>query len=209
MKKWTKVLPLFFALVVSGCAIYKGGKVPETTLKPLQKETSELPTVSYTSLFKSGLSAPKERNGAAKNLIEGEFTSTLKESKYFSRISSVDDNADVKIDFSLTNSGNPAAMIPAIITGLSLYIIPSWATENIELKAKVESKSGKKKTYTLNDTTKLVQWLPMAFLYSSNSMSVIPEVRKNMYRNLLSKMERDGFFHIEPNQQLTSLSTSN
>lgn len=208
MKIWSKTLPFLLILMASGCAIYKGGNVPETTLKPLQKETSQLPTVSYTSLVKSGLSTPKEQNGAIKSLIEGEFTSTLKESKYFSRISSIDDNADIKIDFSLTNSGNPAALIPAFITGLSLYIIPSWATDNFELKAKIESKSGKKKTYTLNDTTKIVQWLPMAFLYSSNNMSVIPEVRKNMYRNLLSKMERDGFFHIEPNQQLSSVNNS-
>ena len=90
--------------MASGCAIYKGGNVPETTLTPLQTETSQLPTVSYTSLVKSGLSKPKEQNGALKNLIEGEFTSTLKESKYFSRVSSVDDDADIKIDFSLTNN---------------------------------------------------------------------------------------------------------
>lgn len=194
-----KSLTLALVLVISGCAIFDGENVPKTTLSKYENNGTPKPTVSYLSLAKGGLSSSNKLPESTQSIIEGELLSVLEESNYFGRISKQDNSADINIDITLTNSGNPAAMIPAIITGLSIYAIPSWATDNFNLIAKVERKDGLKKEYTLADSTTIVQWLPMIFFFPANNFSVVPDVRKNMYKKVLSDMQKDGFFTYDSN----------
>jgi len=178
-----------------GCAVFEGGEVPKVAMEAITKNQVEQQSVVYNSVAMGGLGGESNKlPEAVQSIIEGELESVLKESNYFSRVSKVDDEADVRIELTLTNRGNPAALIPAFITGLSLYTIPSWATDHFEVKAKVSAKQGMVKEYELNDSVKLVQWLPMIFVFPAKNFSVVPEVRKNMYRNLLVKMQEDGFF---------------
>ncbi len=189
-----KVLAVVLMVAVSGCAVFDGGKVPTTTLSAYENNGDSKPTLSYSSIAMGGLSSTKKLPEAGQSIIEGELLSVLESSDYFSRISKQDESAEISIEVTLTNSGNPAAMIPAVITGLSLYAIPSWATDNFDLVAKVERQDGLKKEYILADSTTLVQWLPMIFVFPAKNFSVVPDVRKNMYKKVLSDMKEDGFF---------------
>jgi len=68
--------------------------------------------------------------------------------------------ADVVIDGMIYGEGNPAAMIPAFITGLSLYTIPSWVTGKPHVSASV--KQGETvREYDFRDEMTMVQWLPL------------------------------------------------
>jgi hypothetical protein len=192
-----RILAVVLMVTISGCAVFDGGQVPKTTLSAYEGNDASKPTLSYSSTAMGGLSSTKELPEAGQSIIEGELLSVLESSDYFSRISKKDESADVSIEVTLTNSGNPAAMIPAFITGLSLYTIPSWATDNFNLIAKVERQDGLKKEYTLADSATLVQWLPMIFVFPAKNFSVIPDVRKNMYKKVLSDMKEDGFFLYE------------
>ncbi len=189
-----KILAVVLIFAVSGCAVFDGGKVPKTTLSAYENNGNSKPTLSYSSVAMGGLSSTKELPDAGQSIIEGELLSVLESSNYFGRISKRDESADISIETVLTNSGNPAAMIPAFITGLSLYVIPSWATDNFDLVAKVERQDGLKKEYMLADSTTIVQWLPMMFAFPANNFSVIADVRKNMYKKVLADMKEDGFF---------------
>jgi|TARA_B110000238_G_C15961374_1_gene367541 hypothetical protein len=189
-----KILTVVLVLAISGCAVFDGGQVPKTTLTAYEDNGHSKPSVSYSSIAMGGLSSVKEMPEAAQSVIEGELLSVLESSEYFGRISKKDESADININMTLTNSGNPAAMIPAFITGFSLYTIPSWATDNFDLVAKVERKDGLKKEYILADSTTIVQWLPMIFVFPAKNFSVVPDVRKNMYKKVLSDMKEDGFF---------------
>lgn len=180
--------------MLSGCAVFDGEQIPKTTLAPYSGPAESKPSVAYSSTAMGGLSSTKELPEIAQNMIEGELLSVLESSDYFSRISKKDGDADIVIDVKMTNSGNPAAMIPAFITGFSLYTIPSWATDNFDLVANVKRKDGLQKEYVLSDSATLVQWLPMIFLFPANNFSVIPDVRKNMYAKVLADMNKDGFF---------------
>jgi hypothetical protein len=200
-----KILTVVLMAAISGCAVFDGGQVPKTTLTAYEDNGHSKPNLSYSSIAMGGLSSAKELPEATQSIIEGELLSVLESSDYFGRISKKDESADISIDVTLTNSGNPAAMIPAFITGLSLYTIPSWATDNFNLVAKVERKDGLKKEYILADSTTLVQWLPMIFVFPAKNFSVIPDVRKNMYKKVLSDMKEEGFFDNET----TTLSLAN
>lgn len=189
-----KKILILTMLILSGCAVFDGGKVPETELTSSDTDNVNKPTISYSSLAKGGLSSVKELPEAGQNIIAEELVSELEASEYFSSISKDDKKADIQLEVKLTNSGDPAAIVPAVITGLSLFIIPSWATDNFNLVATAERKDGLKKEYVLADSTKIVQWLPMIFVFPFNNFSVIPDVRKNMYRKVLADMKDDGFF---------------
>lgn len=188
----------FFLCFLSGCAVFSGDQIPPTSLVELDGQVHK-PSLSYSSKALGGLSGPEQLPEAANSIIEGEFLSVVESSNYFGRLSKNDPEADIRVDVTLTNKGNPVALIPAIITGASLYIIPSWATDEFEVIAYVERKDGLKKQYKMEDSATLVQWLPMMFAFPFNNFSVVPEVRKNMYKKVLFDMERDGFF--EQNHQ--------
>lgn len=194
-----KILMVLVILAISGCAVFEGGQVPKTTLSAYENTANSKPSLSYSSLAMGGLSSVKELPETTQSIIEGELLSVLESSGYFGRISKKDESADLSIDVTLTNSGNPAAMIPAFITGLSLYTIPSWARDNFNLVAKVERKDGLKKEYVLADSATLVQWLPMIFVFPAKNFSVVPDIRKNMYKKVLADMKEDGFLSYEDN----------
>jgi len=188
-----KKLALSFVVLLSGCAVFDGGNVPNATLSPAENGVQK-PTLSYSSTSFSGLATVDKSPEATQTIIENELISQLEESDYFNSIAKKDDTADITLDVKLTNTGDPAAMIPALITGLSLYTIPSWATDNFDLVATAKRKDGLEKEYVLADSTTIVQWLPMIVAFPFNNFSVVPDVRKNMYRKVLSDMKADGFF---------------
>jgi hypothetical protein len=185
---------LFISLcfTLSGCAIFNGGKVPETVLMPMEKTDQKKPTISYDITASGGVFSTSKSPEFIQSIIAGELLQTLEQSEYFSRISKNDDEAELSLSVTIKNSGNPAALIPAMITGFSLYTIPSWATDKFVVTAVAKNKDGNSKQYVLEDTTILVQWLPMIFVFPIKNFSVIPEVRKNMYRNIIMQMKNDG-----------------
>ena len=194
-----KVITVVLLATLSGCAVFDGGKVPETTLAAYQYTGVAKPTLSYSSSAFGGLSATKELPATGQSIIEGELLSVLESSDYFARIAKNDKTADISVQVTMTNKANSAAVIPAMITGFSLYTIPSWATDEFELIAKAKRSDGLEKDYVLADSTTIVQWLPMIFAFPFKNFSVIPDVRKNMYKKVLSNMQDDGFFSASAN----------
>lgn len=72
--------------------------------------------------------------------------------------------ASFVIDGTAIDHSNTAVLVPALITGLSLYTIPSWVTQTIDIK--INAKSGEKtNSYQLNDSFTLVQWFSMLFAF--------------------------------------------
>ena len=181
------ILSLFSLL--TSCAVFKGNQVVPVTLSQIKSDTKK-PSLSYFLSVYNDSGEETKANDNQLSIIEGEFINTLKESGYFSRISVNDSEADIKLDIKLTITSNPAALIPAVITGLSLYIIPSWATYKFTVDARVDNKGNYQK-YQLSDSATLVQWLPMIFVLPFQNFNNITEVRKNIYNALIIKMQKD------------------
>lgn len=194
MKKIYAIL-LLTLFSISGCAVFEGGNLEKANL-PVSKITeSGKVTLSYKAIaIDDGISSQTPLPEAGQSIITGELLAVLEETGYFSRIAKNDSSAETRIDMSLVHSSCPAAVIPAIITGLSFYTIPSWATNNFEVTVKAEGRRGLSKEYVFRDSTILVQWLPMIFFAPIYNPSIAPEVRKNIYKKVLLEMQNDGFF---------------
>ena len=88
-----------------------------------------------------------------------------------------------------------AAVIPAFITGLTLFVIPSWATSHVHIAADVKAKNSNN-SYELRDSMVMVQWLPMIFAmpFTGTPIKIEKEVGENTYRSLILKMKNNGAF---------------
>ncbi len=108
------------------------------------------------------------------------------------------------LQIGLSLSKDPAALLPAMLTGLSLYLIPSWETSNYKLTANFLDANGDEHYYEFRDKTVLVQWLPMLLAFPfAYPFSTEEELIKKMYNNLAYKISKDRT--ISP--QLTNQST--
>ena len=186
---------IFFILGISaslfGCAIFRSNELPELGKFPGPAATSKKPTAGYefASAVDMGGKRPSHENARA--IHEREFVETLRESGYFATVEK-GSGKDVQVVVDLVEFADPAAMVGAVITGLSLYTIPSWATSTMEITCKVATADGKTREYKLKDSAVLVQWLPMMFVFPFKPFSGIEDMRKNLYKHLIVKMREDG-----------------
>lgn len=178
-------------LIIQGCASFPGNKLQQVSSFPQLNEVEKQKAVTYALATETDLFG-KSHNPLSRSIAENELADVIRESGYFTTWGS-GINGEVVIDAKFVNSGNPVAMIPAFITGLTLYIVPSWATDTFTLTAKVKTQDGKEHSYELEDTSTLVQWLPMIFV-PGNPIEVPLSVRKNIWKNLILKMRQDGVF---------------
>jgi hypothetical protein len=191
-------------LLFTGCASFPRNHLPSVGNLPRLTESTNKPSASYS--FSSGvdLFRKQEHQENVRKQLEDEFVCVLRESGHFASLAP-GDQGDMNIEVRLVNSGTPAAMIPAFITGLSLYTIPSWATDTYTITAKVRAIDGKMYTYELEDSMTTVQWLPMIVVAPfKNMVSVSKEVRRNIWRNLILKMQEDGVLCKRENTAITS-----
>jgi hypothetical protein len=148
-------------------------------------------TYSFAYTYKIAVEGSGPESGRA--AMSQEFAQVLTESAQFATVTEAATGGDLHIDVRLHNYGNPAAVIPAFITGFSFFTIPSWTTDHWQLTAAVSHPGGDPHSYTLEDSEIMVTWLPMILVMPFKFPGqVIPEVRRNMYKNLLKTMRENG-----------------
>lgn len=188
----TVTLFLFvMSLSLSGCAIFRANDLPEVGTLPAPSAATPKPAAGYAFSTSIAMGSKRPQHENARAAQEAEFVAVLRESGYFARVEK-GSGKDMNIAVELLETGDPAAMAGAVITGLSLYTIPSWATIDFEVVCKVTTTDGRSREYKLKDTATLVQWLPMLVVFPFKSFSEIEDLRKNLYKNLIVKMRQDG-----------------
>ncbi len=104
-------------------------------------------------------------------------------------------DADIVMNLTIDNKANSASVLFSVITGLSLYAIPSWIESKINLKVSVQ-KNKKSYDYELSDSVTIAQWLPFIVMmpFKDNALKAEENMDINLYRNLFLKMDEDGVF---------------
>jgi hypothetical protein len=175
--------------VMTGCAMFAGGKVPGTTLAESTVEDQTKPTLSFhNSKINSYLTGDSYQ----------ELLRELRKSQYFKQINGVDSaEADIELEVTLkANRKGGSHPVQDWLSGLTLNIIPIWKNDHYEVTALVKNKKGLEKEYVVSDTITFVLWLPL-WLVSPFTLGTEEDVLANMYRNIIQQMYEDGF--IEEN----------
>jgi len=181
-------------IFISGCAGFQAKKLPLVNAKEISLTKSPKTKVFSRWTFVSDGSSISENVKVATAAIQKtEFEKAIKDTGCCEIVDNTSDAALI-VEGTSYDESNPAAMIPAIITGLSLYTIPSWVTQEFHIK--VTSTAGSKTNqYELRDSFTLVQWLPMAFAFPFQGGPIKngEELQSNTFRNLVVNMKNDGY----------------
>lgn len=187
---------IFVFSFISGCAVFKGNAIPLIPDEALDFRAKN-PLKVYNKWVldsDSSIILPSFKD-QVESSAKISFEKSLHTAGCCVLVDSKED-ADIVVDGVVIQRSNFAAILPAAITGASLYTIPSWATNNLKIEAFVRRKNGVTKNYTITDSTILVQWLPMIFVmpFVGDIVSVSKEVNDNMHKTLVEKIGRDRFF---------------
>jgi hypothetical protein len=178
-------------VVASGCASFKANNLPSVSASNYQLSVPEKTKVFSRWSFDTTSSLVNKDAAAA--IHKSFFEQAITESGCCDIVEGPTE-ASLIIDGIVKDHSSSAVLIPAFITGFSLYTIPSWVTETVDLKVSANAGS-KKNDYELNDSFKLVQWLPMifAFPFTGGPTENSKELKTNTYKNLVIQLRNDNF----------------
>lgn len=176
--KEIRIVTTLLVLMLSGCAVFQGNEVASNQAQG--KFEGKPRRITYSI------------EGNVENKEEELLKSTM--SKYGLQLEwgHARNDGVAHIDINLSFRRNGAAVVPAILTGLTLYIIPSWQTQNYELQANLTNGQTAGYDYRSKDHTTLVQWLPMIFAFPfAMPFTAEDKVIERMYSDMAYKVSRE------------------
>lgn len=181
------------AFQMSGCVGFRANNLATVKPEQLQFSSENKPKVFSRWKIESNSSLLNDQAKAAAAAIhKKQFEKALTETNCCILVEGPTE-ANVVVSGTAYADNNPAAMIPAFITGFSLYTIPSWVTAKVHISADV--KAGEKtSSYELSDSMTMVQWLPMIFAmpFLDNPIKAGKEIDENTHKSLILKMKEGG-----------------
>lgn len=186
-----KIALVSATVLATGCASFQAHNLP--VVQDSEYKVTSAEKVKVFSRWKVETKSSVVNQDAAAAIYKSAFENEIKKSGCCEIVEGPTE-AILVVDGTAVDHSNAAALVPAVITGLSLYTIPSWVTQTIDIK--VNAKSGdKSSTYQLKDSFTLVQWLPMmfAFPFTGGPGANGEELNANTYRNLIVQLKKDGY----------------
>jgi Short C-terminal domain len=152
------IIAVFFLF---GCASFSGNVLPKVSSFPT---VSEKPSVSVGLSFRQyinnqpvNLFVKTAEEGLQKKVVE-----RFEKSGLYSSVAPSNPNSDITVKIDVKDDGS-GSMIMAVITGLSLYIIPSSATDTYKVSANVlNNRKGTENKVELEDF--VIQWQQILLL---------------------------------------------
>jgi hypothetical protein len=177
------------ALLLSGCAGFRARQLPEVAAQDL-RATPAVKTKVYSN-WVMGNDGPQNAQALLKN-SKTQFEKALERSDCCTVVNAAAE-ADVVVEGKVFDEQSQLAMIPALITGFSLYAIPSWVTANVHLTATAK-RGDTLRSYELQDKMTMVQWLPMIVVlpFTGNPIKAETQMVENAYNNLVVNIKKDG-----------------
>ncbi|MHC5065569.1 MAG: hypothetical protein ACYTG5_16515 [Planctomycetota bacterium] len=184
-----ELVDLFACLVLASCVCVRGGQLEEVEVFASNDASATRPCAVVEFSAEFDLMAKRDDPG----MLADEFLRVLRGTKYFESVERGAGENCISISATLRMAGNEAALFFAGLTGLSLYVIPSWGTDKIELVVELSAPGVDVREYRLEDHATTLQWLPFALVFPFFSqVEVYSDIRCNMYRHLVLRMEEDG-----------------
>jgi hypothetical protein len=190
MKKISLIAVAGMLVVLQGCAGFNGNKIDKVGADQLRTASTKKVKVFSRWAFKTD-SSNGQITAANAAIYQKRFEEVLATADCCTIVEGPTE-ADLIVDGTGHDENSKAAVIPAFITGFSLFTIPSWVTINFHVTANAQ-KGAVKRTYDVSDSMTMVQWLPMALAFPfANPFPMEKELADNAIRNLILKMKQDA-----------------
>jgi len=182
--KYLKLLLVLAFASIAGCATFPGNVLPEVTSFPV---ATNKPSVNVTLSFR------QYNNGQPVNIavktgelnLQKKVIERFEKSGLYSSVSVVNQNSDFTVTTSVIDEGS-ASMGMAVVTGLTLYLVPSSATDTFKVTAIVKNnKTGVEKTIEIEDFTTMWQQI---FLLPLLPFKLLPAVVNDVQNNIMDTL---------------------
>ncbi|MGH0038483.1 MAG: hypothetical protein ACQGVK_25900 [Myxococcota bacterium] len=185
--------------MVVGCATFPGGELQDP--RPMALEPAgEEPTAYILPTFKTDLGTPVENTqalGVFKNAIE-KATTTVGLFSEFTFEAYRAREMDYIVKLEMTNSADiGSAMLAGFITGLTLFVIPSYATDVYSLRAEVLNQNDEQlATYSLDSFVRT--WFGIWLLPAAgrSPRKEVPLHLERMVANAYGQFLESGIFGV-------------
>jgi hypothetical protein len=180
-------------LLTSGCAGFKAHELPDVDSRSLTFNSANKTKVFSRWSVESDSTLGGDTAKAMGSAVQKKYFDDAIKATNCCILVEGPSEASVIVDGKFINETSSAAMIPAVITGLSLYTIPSWVTSKVHISVQAKN-SSISKSYDLKDSMTLVQWLPMLVVlpFTGNPIQAERQVFENTYKTLVLSMKKDG-----------------
>ncbi|TGL40917.1 hypothetical protein [Leptospira perdikensis] len=185
------VFVICFGLALS-CATFREGNVSYQQIEP---STTAKKSISFvvTGQVKLNTNEPVPQNanalGSWANVVKEEFTS----SSLFSAVKNNEKSTDLSVDINIQNNGrfNPGL---SMLTGLTLYLFPSSATDEFVVDATFKNKSGKEiAKIQKRDSISTWSHLTLIFVFPFKSLpSELAQCQKDLINSVLVEANAKG-----------------
>lgn len=179
---------IWFTFVLAGCASFPGKELHSYSYADIVPPAKKV-AIDYDATF---LTLGKENAGAVK-IFQEEIEKVFNQSNQFSKFNAGAGFAKYHFSLSLRNDANVGlASLSGFISGLSLFIIPTYATDEYTLTVDVKKGNEVVKHYEYKDSMRTWTEALLIFLTPTHfPTSVVKDVIDNMLLNFLHDMEKD------------------
>ncbi|SEO19895.1 hypothetical protein SAMN05216404_11382 [Nitrosospira multiformis] len=193
---------MFLASIVTGCASFPEYRTPKVETIAINKELiRNKPSVYMPLRYMNNLSSGDEKSNtesvAPLPRLRGIVEKTANELEVFQSFtfeSFQAENMDYVLEIEMLNSGSKGkAMAAGFITGFTLFLVPSAATDNFKLTAKLYDKNRNLvKTYSYDDS--ITTWFGIWFIPVAGytPTKAVENLWENMIKTLFSDLIKDN-----------------
>lgn len=182
------------SMVLVGCASFSGNTLPPAPAYP-DVELDRKPSLSVQVEFRQFMNGTPVTlfRGTAERSHAKRLAKILEESSYFSSVSVGTDAADLTLDVKLRDEGS-GSMGMAVLTGLTLYLVPSFATDTWIAEATVTvPATGRAEDFHVEEF--VTQWQQIFLLpvmpFKSTPM-VNSQVQGQIWKTLVGEIAASG-----------------
>lgn len=196
----TLFLSLILCTSITGCASFKGEMLSPVQQfpKPQGEKTSIAVNLKFQQMLNDKPISVMTESG--RKALEKKCVKRFLRSGLFSAVGTDLQDANLIADISVIDDGQ-ANMGMAFLTGLTLYIVPSSATDTYKLTANItDQKTGKIETIQLEDS--VTQWqeiLLLPLMPFKFTPVVAGGVQNTLFDNLALKIAESGILDCRPN----------
>ncbi len=180
------------AMMLSGCAGFRANQLGNADKLSMKSSAPEKTKVFSRWHMAEGTKGDSTALALLAAMSKKHFEDALRTADCCLLVESLNE-ADLVVDGTVYNDVDPMAWLPAVITGFSLYTIPSWMTDKVHIAATAK-RGDARKAYELKDQTTLVQWLPMLLVlpFTGSPFKAEIEMTENLYNHLVLRIKQDG-----------------
>lgn len=187
------------AVTLQGCAAFRGEKLPKVDATQLEVTQGSNKLKVFARWTSDALvdPVPDKALQVGSELSKKSFEDAIAASHCCTFVDQ-EAQADLLVDGIRYIKTDKLTAAPVLLTGLTLYLIPSWETTPFKVSVRVQ-KGMDMRVYELEDSVTTIQWLPFILAMPfADPLTVSSAVESNVYKTLVLKMKADGLLSQGP-----------